>query len=275
MSLAGNTDSNWRLAVLAGAAGLLAVAAVTVRMIGIALFPPLVFLMVTSPWSESLMKRLSIKTKMVIVAGGALAGGVAMLLLTKTAYWQFYTGVAKKVNISALLLQILSDRLVEFGELFGNFPTSKLSPRLHFMVPWMGLLLLLLILLGLATKRSKVSPTELFLVCYMGILFVWPCYDARYWLPVLPLLIAYTVLAVKSLRFPKVVTAIYCIAYATLGFGAIAYSSRITFAGSKFPEKYGDGNLRPTYCVALQSCPDGVDPNKVDAKALHLLREYR
>jgi hypothetical protein len=143
------------------------------------------------------------------------------------------------------------------------------------MVPWMGLLLLVVVLLGLATKRKKIGPTEVFLGCYMGILFAWPCYDARYWLPVIPLLIAYTVLAVKSLRFPKAVIAIYCIAYATLGFGVIAYSSRITFAGCKFADRYGDGTLRATYCAALRPCGDCGDSNKVDAKVLRLLREYK
>ena len=152
---------------------------------------------------------------------------------------------------------------------------TKMPAKLHVMMPWMGLLLFLLTLFGLATKRRKISPSEVFLACYMGILFVWPYYDARFWLPVIPLLIAYLVLAVKRLRFSKAVITIYCITFATLGFGAIAYSTRITFAGSKFPDRYGDGYLRPTYCAAFDSCRDGGDPNKVDAKALRLLREYK
>ena len=139
----------------------------------------------------------------------------------------------------------------------------------------MGFLLFLLTLFGLATKRREISPTEVFLVCYMGILFSWPYYDARFWLPVIPLLIAYSVLAVRHLRFPKGVVTIYCLVFVTLGFGAIAYSTRISFAGPNFPDRYGDGSLRPTYCAAFQSCRDGGDPNKVDAKALRLLQEYK
>lgn len=275
MSRARRADSNLGFAVLASVAGLLAVAAMAVRTIGIALFPPLIFVIVSSLQWGSLLKEFSIRTKLIIVAVGVLVGGGATLLLATTNYWGYLIGVAKDANVPGLILQILSDRLVEFGELLGNFPTSKLPTKLHFMVPWMGLLLLVVVLLGLATKRKKIGPTEVFMVCYMGILFAWPCFDARYWLPVIPLLIAYTVLAVKSLRFPKAVIAVYCIAYATLGFGVIAYSSRITFARSKFPDRYGDGNLRPTYCAAFQSCRDGGDPNKVDAKVLHLLREYK
>ncbi len=275
MSQARNVDSKWRLAVLAGAAGLLAVAAMAVRTIGIALFPPLAFMILSSPQSESMLKRLSLRTKVIIAVGGALLVGGATLLLTRTNYWQFLVGVAKKTNVPVLILQTLSYRLVELGELFGNFPTSKLPTKLHVVVPLMGPLLLALILVGLATKRKTISPTEVFLICYTGILFAWPCYDARYWLPIIPLVIAYTVLAVKTLRFPKVLITVYCIVYATLGFGVIAYSNRITFAGSKFPDRYGDGSLRPTYCAAFQSCRDGGDPKEVNAKALRLLHEYR
>ena len=67
---------------------------------------------------------------------------------------------------------------------------------------------------------------------------------------------------------------IYWVVFAAFGFAAIAYSTRISFAGSRFPDRYGDGNLRPTYCAAFQSCPDGPDSKIVDAKVLRLLREY-
>jgi hypothetical protein len=152
---------------------------------------------------------------------------------------------------------------------------TKMPTKLHVIVPWMGLLLFMLTLFGLSTKRRKINPTEVFMVCYICILFAWPYSDARFWLPVIPLLIAYSVLAVRSLRFPRVVVTIYCILFATLGFGVIAYSTGISFAGSKFPDKYGDGYLRPTYCAAFHSCRDGGDPNKVDAKVLRLIREYK
>jgi hypothetical protein len=275
MSRARRVDSNLRFAVLASASGLLAVAAMAVRTVGVALFPPLIFVIVSSLEWGSLLKGFSIRARLIIAAVWVLVGGGATLLLATTKYWGFLIGVAKNANVPGLILQILSDRLLELGELLGNFPTSKLPTKLHFMVPWMGLVLLVVVLLGLATKRKKIGPTEVFLICYMGILFAWPFYDARYWLPVIPLLIAYTVLAVKSLRFPKAVIAIYCIAYATLGFGVIAYSSRISFAGCKFADRYGDGSLRATYCATLRACGDCGDPHKVDAKVLRLLREYK
>jgi len=275
MSHTTKVDSNWLFGMLAGIAWLLAFAAITVRTIGVALFPPLLVMLVSSSQFKLLLERLSLRTKRIVVTVAVFVGAGTTYLLANTSYSRILIGVAKKPNISTLILEVLSYRLRELGELFGNFPMTKMPAKLHVVVPWLGLLLLLLIVIGLATKRRKISPTEVFMVCYLGILFVWPYYDARFWLPVIPLLIAYAVLAVNSLRFPRVVVTIYCILFAALGFGAIAYTSRISFAGSKFPDEYGDGYLRPTYCAAFQSCRDGGDTNKVDAKVLRLLREYK
>ena len=275
MSQAISMDSNWRFVLLTGTAWLLALAAITVRRVGVALVPPLVFVVVSSPQFRSFLKHFSRRTKVIIGVFLAAVGVGTLRVVAKTSSLSDFFSVAKKSKISTLILQILSYRLTEFGELLGNLPLTKLPVKLHVIVPWMGLLLFLLVLWGLATKRKKISPTEVFLVCYMGVLFAWPYYDARFWLPVIPLLIAYSVLAVKNLRFPKAVIVIYCIAFAIVGFGVIAYSTRITFAGSRFPDRYGDGYLRPTYCAAFQTCRDGGDPQKVSAEALRLLREYK
>ena len=272
MSRIATADSNWRFVTLAGAAWFLAMAAISVRRVGLALVPPLVFAIMRSSQFGVLLKQLSLRSKLIVVASSLpMFIGTIYIVLRTSSLSDFSV---EKVKIPNLVLQILFYRLTELGELFGNVPLTKMPARLQIIVPWMGFFLFLLVLSGLATKRREIGSTEIFLVCYMGILFVWPYYDARFWLPVIPLVGAYSVLAVKTLNFPKVAVAMYCIVFATLGFCAIAYSTRISFAGSKFPDKYGDGYLRPTYCAAFHSCRDGSDPNKVNAKALRLLREY-
>jgi hypothetical protein len=275
MNQATRMDSNWPFVPLAVAAWLLAVAAITVRRVGVALIPPLVFMIASSSPFKSLLKRFSPRTKVIIGGFFMLVGVATMCVVAKTSSLADFFSVATNSKISTLVLQIFSYRLTELGELLGNLPMTKLPVKLHVIVPWMGLLLFALILWGLATKRKKISPTEVFLFCYIGTLFVWPYYDARFWLPIVPLLIAYSVLAVRNLRLPKAVITIYCVIFAIIGFGVIAYSTRITFAGSKFPDRYGDGYLRPTYCEAFQTCGDGGDREKVSTKALRLLREYK
>lgn len=272
MSQARKIDWNWRFVVLVVAAWVLAVAAIAVRRIGVALVPSLVFMMMSSPQFKSFLKDR--RTKLIAALIAALAGAALICLIAKTSTLSDFIGAANKLTLPTLVFRILSYRLTEFGELLVNVPISKMPTLLHAMVPWVGLVSILLTFFGLTTKRRGIGPTEMFLVCYTGILFAWPYYDTRFWLPVIPLLVAYSALSVKRLRLPFCVVTIYCVVFAVFGFIAIAYSTRITFAGSKFPDRYGDGNLRSTYCSALQSCPDGGNSKKVDAKVLRLLRQY-
>jgi hypothetical protein len=275
MNQSTKSDSHWRFVFLAVTAWLLALAAIAVRRIGVALVPPLVFMIVCSPQFKSLLKRSFLSITLVIILVIVFVGAGTTQVIAKASTLSDFIKVAGNSRVSALILQTLSYRFTELGELFDNFPISMTPTNLLVMVPWAGGVLFLLTLFGFATKRRAIGPIEVFLVCYMGILFAWPFQDPRFWLPVVPLLIAYSVLAVSNPRFPKGVVTIYGIIFAAFGFFAIAYSTRISFAGSRFPDRYLDGRMRSTYCAAIQSCRDGADSNKVDAKALRLLREYK
>lgn len=275
MNQSTKSDSHWRFVILAVTAWLLALAAIAVRRIGVALVPPLVFMIVRSPQFKSLLKRSFLWITLVIILVIVFVGAGTTQVIATASTLSDFIRVVENSRVSALILQTLSYRFTELGELFDNFPISMTPTKLLVMVPWAGVVLFLLTLFGFATKRMAIGPTDVFLVCYMGILFAWPFQDPRFWLPVVPLLIAYSVLAVSNPRFPKGVVTIYGIIFAAFGFFAIAYSTRISFAGSRFPERYLDGRMRSTYCAAIQSCRDGADSNKVDAKALRLLREYK
>jgi hypothetical protein len=274
MSQTTKTEWGWRFLILAVVAWSLVLVAIMVRRVGVALFPPFLFMIVCSPHFKSLLKHLSRRTKLMILVVSVFVGGATLYVVAETSTLSDFMGRVKTSSASTLGLQILSYRLNELGELFVNFPTSKAPTEFHFMVPWIGLPLFLLTLFGVATKRREISPTEVYFICYVAILFAWPYHDARFWLPVIPLLIAYSILAVRRLELPTRVVAIYCIAFATLGLIAIAYTTRISFAGPTFPDKYGDGQLRPTYCAAFQSCERKWDAGKVDNRVLRLLRDY-
>jgi hypothetical protein len=204
----------------------------------------------------------------------ALLTAFTIGVVVTTSTLSDFSGTANKSKAANLAANTLLYRLTEFGELLVNVPASKMPHVLHATVRWAGALLIVLTAFGLATRIREIGPTEVFLICYSAVLFLWPFYDARFWLPVIPLIAAYTAVALARLRIPSVLVALYFTFFAASGLAAIAYTTRISFSGAKFPDRYGDGTLRPTYCVAFQSCPDGFDLQKVDAKALALLRKY-
>jgi hypothetical protein len=267
--------SSLRFFTLVLSAWLLALAAIAVRRVGLALLPALIFMLATSPLFRLMLKRASLASRLAFLAAALLACLATAQVVRKTSTLSDFNIATQRVKTSELVARVFSYRLTELGELFANFPSWKTPEKLRFVTPWIGLFALLLFLYGLLSKRAQIGPTEVFLVGYTAILFTWPYNDARFWLPVLPLLAAYCALAVQRLRLPAVLVATYCVVFAILGFGALGYSTRISFAGSKFPDKFGDGHLRSTYCAALQSCAVVPDPSDVDPKVLYLLEEYK
>jgi hypothetical protein len=274
ISCATTLNLNRRFVVLTIVAWICALAAITLRRIGVALIPPLIFMFVFNPQFNSIYAYPR-RTKVMVVAISVILGICTLVIVARTFTLSDFVYAVDKYRLPAILLKNCTYRLTELGELFVNFPMSKMPEKLHFLIPCIGALLLLLTLGGLVVKRREAGPTELFLLGYMGILFAWPFYDVRFWLPVVPLLFAYSALSVKTIKLPRLVIAIYCCSFAALGLLAIAYSTRITFAGYKFPDRYGDGSLRATYCEVFQSCGDDGNSMIVDPKALRLLREFR
>lgn len=271
ISRAPKTEWNRRFVIHAVIAWILAVAAITVRRIGVALVPPVVFMVVSNPQLKVFLKTLSRRTKVILAVICVVAGVGTMVIVAKTSTLADFVVIANMSEFS--VVRNCSYRLMELGEVFVNITMSKMPARLHVIVPFIGFGLFLLTLGGLAARRRDARPADVFLICYMGILFAWPYRDARFWLPVIPLLIAYAALSVKKIRVPRALVTMYCLVFVVIGFIAIAYSTQMSFAGAKFPDLYGD-DLRPTYCEVFRSCPDGGDSKKVNPKVLRLLREF-
>jgi hypothetical protein len=275
MSKAADQASHRHFVVLAGAALLSAVAAIAIRRIGVAFVPPLAFAFLRSRQFQSWWKSLSSRSRsVVLIVSGVVAVGVVGAFAF-TSSWRIFISDAKARYRIVPLWLLPWYRLKEFGELLVNFPTNRMPAALQGVVPWMGVPLLVLLVTGLAARRRQVSATDVFIVCYAIILFAWPYYDARFWWPVIPLLIAYSQLAVQRCKIPTAVVTAYCLWFAILGFGTLAYSTRISFSGCQFPDTYGSGDLAPTYRAAFEWCHEDADPEKINARVLRLLREYR
>ena len=275
MCKAVNLTSTRHFVVLAGAALLSAAAAITIRRIGIAFVPPLVFMFFGSRQFKSWWAGFASRSKLVVVIGSGLVASAIAGIFAFTSYWRIFISDARARYRIIPHSWLLWYRLKEFGELFINFPLYRIPATLQRAVPWIGFLLLLLLVVGLATRRGKVSPTDVFIVCYAVILSAWPYYDARFWWPVIPLLIAYSLTAVQRLKVPAVIVWTYCVWFGILGFGTIAYSTRISFSGCDFPQRYGAGDLTTTYRAAFDQCRNGGSPDNVNARVLRLLREFR
>jgi hypothetical protein len=136
-------------------------------------------------------------------------------------------------------------RVAELGELFQNISSSAFRPtsttlpiesvsanellmrEVNLMRYVVGVGVILLTLWG-AIRGKSLSHVEVFLACYALILMFWPFNYVRFWAPVLPLLIAFAWIGLKSLIARAVVlrrVAVgYCTAFCLFGAVAMGYS---------------------------------------------------
>jgi hypothetical protein len=158
-----------------------------------------------------------------------------------------------------------------------NTSMAKLPQSIQAIVPCAGALGALLVSVG-AVRRAKIGIVDIYMLGYTTILLVWPYRDCRFWLPVLPLLAAYAWSALGGVaRFPwaRRVRIAYIAVFALMGCISLFYSSRISLAGERFPDLYGNGIYRESYrALAAAHSDGGSQSNQGDPKLIRLIERY-
>lgn len=258
------------------ASWILTLASIAVRRIGVALIPALAWTMIFHPEAKMFLKCASNRLKAgaafsVVAAGIGIAWTVA-----KTSTLREFSNLIRGYGILGAVLRILAFRLRELGEIAVNVPSGTLPASVRGIVPFLGMLFLALIFAGLFLKRKNFGPTGAFLCGYIAVLSLWAWRAPRFWLPVIPLLIAYARLAIQRIlpqRLSAAVIALHGIIFAVLGVAVLAAAVRVSLTAPKFAEACaGEGDLRPTYCAVFHSC---TDPGPINPRALHLLQTYK
>lgn len=170
----------------------------------------------------------------------------------------------------------LGFRVNELGELFLNVPRSKAPAPAQGLYPVAGTMALLGLVLAVWRRWRELRAVDLYVGAYLFVLLIWPFSDARFWLPVIPLvgagLAALLQDAVRGRRVMALARA-YGAAFTVAGVAALLYSTRLSLAGPAFPRLYGDGSLQPAYQAALTDERPAEFPGK-NRVALRLLRRF-
>jgi len=127
----------------------------------------------------------------------------------------------------------------------------------------------------MCVRRFKRGLVEVYLAAYISVMLLWPYGDTRFWTPILPLVFAELFSVTRPWTFSgwkRYVSVLYAVLYELMVFGALGYSTWITFSGREFPGRYGDDHLRATYQL-FYSDPHADRPG-VDEVALEVLRRY-
>jgi hypothetical protein len=201
---------------------------------------------------------------------------VASRVLLDSRYMHFNAHIFQRRGVLRSVAANIGYHTAEWGEMTANAPASKLPAALGLPLQILGAFAILACVVGIWAKRDRPDSLWLYLLGFGSIVFIYPWNDARLWLPVLPFLMGYVLLGLRRMLSPGVLNpllVVYCSLFCMLGLLALGFSTRLTFAGARFPDIYGDGNFRTAYRIVLR----GETPNHgddVNQDALYLLRRY-
>jgi hypothetical protein len=245
--------------------------AIEVRLIGLALLFPLAATIWPFVKKYPLALAISGAVALAFVVMGAWAG---------RQYLVKYLHVFERNGLGGFVKRDVVTHCQDFAELMVNVPLSRLPAWCHALVLTLGGCALLLFFAGIVALWKRSLWTSFYMIGFSALILPWPYTDPRFWVPAMPFVLltihAGGAALLKGVA-PKTRTtnvagwlvAAYCVIFCALGFAALAYSTRLTFAGPRFPYLYGDKLLRSTYLAGCSGAPADADP-----RALHLLRRY-
>ncbi|HWB94881.1 MAG TPA: hypothetical protein VG605_23665 [Puia sp.] len=267
--------ANRNLLVLIAAFAFGALAFIT-RTVGVALAAALVVGLAVL-YKKELLKLVR-KNKLLVGALIVLLLGV--VIFSKQLGLNHYTGVFNKQFVEGVTFsKILKWHFTEWSEIVFNVSLAKLLP---FLSPGVaGALFLvagILIFAGFAwifwiCKNDLPFIIKLYFFFYSVVMFTWPFYDPRFWVPVLPLI----AVAGAQLWARKVARGIlYPVfaVYAFLGLASVGFFTYTSLNREVFARSQANGVYRNEYETFFFGRPQSDTARVVDPVILNVIKRY-
>jgi len=264
--------------MILGAAAL-AAAAFAIRTIGIALWPAVIFVVFSRPGIAQRL-RDSARGQRITAASAAAAialavGAVAVIGIMHSGYVRIFD---TQEASSGSVFEQAKAKLRVVGELATNIPGSSryVPDAAHPLYYVAGALLIAVIIVG-SIHRRRLGLVEVYTASTVLALLAFPGNLSRLWIPIVPMLIAYVIVAARVLgrrRLVRIGLSIYFVVFAVAGVAALADSVRLSLSGPRFADRWTDvPSLRAAYKVAFgEATPASV--GAIDHDALRVLRYY-
>lgn len=273
----------WLLLLGVALAGL----AIWFRTVGIALVPAVLWAALAqgsplmAPIARISRHRLGVAA-LALVALAGVAAGVFLVLHTQAKYVDELGIYFASMDLGEWI-ETFYERTQLLGELALNVPASQLPAALGLILAGAGVVAAAMLGYGLWLRRRRLSAVDVYVLTYLGIITVWPAGDARFMMPILPLLMIWAVEGVRDLlptsprvtlasRASQFVVYAYVAGFALAGLAALAYSTSLTLAGDRFPARYGSGSFESEYRLAFEGPYPGGKTDFVPA--LEVLVRY-
>jgi len=245
MSAGLNARAPGRIWFLA-AAFVLAAVATSMRLIGVALLPPLIWASLHQPKQEEVTTddwRSRLPRIAWLVAIGLLLAALIFMVATSKPFYVYSVWI-REYYMPEGLVGRLARRVVlvvsGWGEIVLNLPFSRLR-GLRALFVAVGAVSAGVVV-WLMRRMPRLTPARIYILVYVCILVVWPNPSTRLWMPIIPLIVGEIAPAIDQLpKVPWVTVPLraYVAWFILTGVAALAYSSRISLSGENFPLLYG------------------------------------
>lgn len=248
------------------------------RSVGVALAAALTLALL---WQYRMaLKTFIIKNKFVF--GGILLVVLAVLLFSKQLGLNHYTGVLNKQFDEGMTIgAIFKAHFIEWAEIAFNVSIARLyafvpSSLADGLFMFLGIAVFAFYMWLLLFRKLRVPfVVKAYLVLYSVLMFNWPFYDPRFWVPVVPFII-YTALQAlpAEWNWRRVTVNVYFIVYGLVGAGAIGYFTYMGFNKEVFAQKQAAGSYRNEYEIYFYGKPSTDTARTYDPLALDILKKY-
>jgi hypothetical protein len=263
--------------LLLAAFGLGSIAFLT-RSVGIALAAALV----TGLLWQYRTELIGLIRKHKLVVAGVLIVLIGVVIFSRQLGLNHYTGVFnKQFKEGVTLPRILGWHFTEWAEICFNVSIVKVSPYLHggiadklFLVAGICFFAGFVYLVFLR-KNQIPFIVKSYLFFYSVVMFDWPFYDPRFWVPVVPFIVvsiaASGIFTVRRWRAPFV---LYFCVYSLLGALSVGYLSYTSLNREVMARTHANGVYRNEYETVFYGKPLSDTATHIDQAALEVIRRY-
>lgn len=219
------------------------------------------------------------KHKVILIALAVLV--VLVVAFSKFLGLDHYTGVlTKQFDEGAKVTRVFKWHLTEFTEIGLNTSIARLntvfsSTTSSIIFIGIGILYLAGYIYLLFIRRNNIPfVVKAYLLFYTLLMFNWPFYDPRFWVPVVPLFIALVCQMKLTTVTWRRLSYVLIIPYVISGLAAIGYMTYTSFDKKLMAKKQANGVFRNEYETYFFGKPLSDTATKTDAYLLDVLKRH-
>ncbi len=241
MDESARTTRGSRRAVMLLAAAVLSAIAMTTRVVGVCLVVPLVWIVLRDPSAARPQKRSKL-SRWLLALVTLIALAAVSILVTHNSFRKYAADSAAQYlhhDFFHFAVQHMIGIFWTLGSVTLNFPGTRFH-SLGITLAVAGMVLST-VAVWIIRPHMPTSPVGVYVVTFLAVLVAWSQFADRLWIPVFPLIVGYVLVSPRaySSRLVRNAGKVYLALFMIAGLAALAYSTRITFAGDNFTKEYG------------------------------------